>query len=144
MTENIEFKPLRDQINNDSAWDEVSNSPSKESFLRLIEFLDLSHDWDDDGSDAPSLDSVIMAARILLDREELRSRAYVYPTRDGGILIEWDHLGWGYSLRVLNTGHFEFFGVEYGGALEKDPGPIAYGDYLVLMEHIGESLKGTA
>lgn len=141
MTENIDFTTPRNQVHNDSAWVEVCNSPGNESFLRLIDFLDLSHDWDNDGSDAPSLDSVLMAARILFDHEDLRSRSHVYPTRDGGILIEWDHIGWGYSLRVLNAGHFEFFGVEYGGNLEKDADPIAYGDYLVLVGHIEDSLK---
>ena len=137
----IEFNHQKDQIRNDSTQLKGNNSQSNESFVRLISFLSLSYDWDNDGSDAPSLESVNMAARLLRDHEELRTRSCVYPTRDGGILIEWDHIGWGYSLRVLNDGNFEFLGVEFDGNHEKDHGPIAYSDYSVLVEHIEESFK---
>ena len=88
--------------------------------FQLLEFLRLENDWDEDGSPAPSYLSILMALRLLCDLENLWKVASVYPSMDGGVLIEWRQNHWAYSLRLLNDNTLSFYGVDIESDEETD------------------------
>ena len=107
-----------------------------ESIARLLRFYYLNDDWDDDGSPAPSDETICLAMSLLMDSKFLLESSSVFPSFEGGILIEWRKRGWGYSLLLLNNGHIVFFGVEIAGNEELDEMTVLRDDIDSLMKNI--------
>ena len=109
-----------------------------ESIARLIRFKYLKDDWDEEGSPSPSNQSICIALSILMNNKFLMESASVFPSFEGGILIEWRKGGWGYSLLILNNDKIEFIGVEILGSRELDQVIGNIGDLDLLLARIAE------
>ena len=116
--------------------------PATESMSRLIEFLALEDNWDGDGSLAPSFSSIFMGLRLFLDLHQLASNSTVYPSVDGGILIEWRYRSWAYSLRFLNDESIEFFGIGLENEEETDEIGLVFGEYDEIKALVQKTLSG--
>lgn len=81
--------------------------------LRLSEFSALPSRWDGGEASqitASSLDAAQMLLRAI-DREQT-SGPGVFPTEEGGVLIEWANTGQVSSVEVLADGSFELFAIK--------------------------------
>ena len=107
-----------------------------ESIARLLRFYHLKDDWDGDASPAPSDESICLAISLLMNHQFLLKTASVFPSFEGGILVEWRKSGWGYSLLVLNNGQIEFFGIEIDGSDELNEITVANEELEQLMARI--------
>jgi hypothetical protein len=61
------------------------------------------------------------ARKFLGQKSEYSEHYRIYPTNDGGILIEFVRGNWDYSVELLHDGKVEFYGVEIDGGLSIDP-----------------------
>lgn len=82
---------------------------------RFMELFCLEEDWHEDGIVRPAMASVALSLMFLADEPQLRNQVRVYPTYEGGILLEYRFDGWDYALRFLNEGSIEFYGIEIDG-----------------------------
>jgi hypothetical protein len=88
---------------------------------RLHEISALKDGWDDEGGRAIS-QSARDAALAFLHKRPVMSGCYmIFPTRDGGVLFEFEKNGWDLSVEFSADGAVEFFGIEIDGDGELPP-----------------------
>jgi hypothetical protein len=82
---------------------------------RLGEFQSLAKGWHNGGGE-PIAPEAIRAAEAFLAKRPAFAETYgIFPTLDGGVLIEFQTKTWDFSLEVGKTGAIEIFGIEIDG-----------------------------
>jgi hypothetical protein len=92
-------------------------APCHESFEELRALKD---GWDGEGSLAIRTDALASATTLLVLVPELQDLVCVYPTFEGGVLLEYMMRDWSYSLEIASTGSVGFCGVQVSGQDEFD------------------------
>ncbi len=88
---------------------------------RLAGFRELAAGWYD-GDGVPVSDAAFAAANRFLSKRPTLLDAYkLYPTPDGGILFEFEHGEWDWSVELVASGAVEFYGVQTNGDGELAP-----------------------
>ena len=88
---------------------------------RLDELRALAKGWHD-GKGAQVTDSALKSAGSFLTKRTSYCTAFrLYPTETGGILIDFEHGGWDYSVEFSETGSAEIYGIEINGSDELEP-----------------------
>lgn len=87
---------------------------------RIAELAAIKDGWHDGGGLAPTSKAVSGALRFLSLRPAMPPDCGVYPTDDGGLLFEFTHEGWDYSVEVMPSGTVEIFSVQLHGPGEAD------------------------
>ena len=88
---------------------------------RLTGFRELRDGWHDGDGMAISEEAFTAADRFLSKRPNRVSAYKVYPTPDGGILFEFEHGEWDWSVELAASGSVEFYGVQIDGEGELSP-----------------------
>lgn len=88
---------------------------------RLRELKSLQPGWHDGEGDAPSEDAVRTAKSLISKRSSLAQQFHIFPTPQGGIMIEFEYAGWDYSVEVDQAGDIEFYGIEIEGDKQIEP-----------------------
>lgn len=103
---------------------------------RLAGFRSLRDGWHDGDGIAVNELAFTAADRFLTKRPMLVGSYKVYPTREGGVLFEFEHAGWDWSVELLASGGAEFYGVELDGEEELAPQafPSIDGDFLTAFD----------
>jgi hypothetical protein len=71
--------------------------------------------WHDGNGLAISSEAAATAARLLTARPSLSGSYHIYPMDDGGLLFEFVHTGWDYSIEIKPQGAIEIYGVQVDG-----------------------------
>lgn len=88
---------------------------------RLEEIRALDAGWHD-GSGLQITDNALKAADSLLAKRTAFCALFrIFPTEAGGVLIDFEHGGWDYSVEFSATGSVEIYGVELDGSGELEP-----------------------
>lgn len=88
---------------------------------RLDEIRVLSPGWHD-GSGRQISDSALKAVESFLTKRSSFCAAFLlFPTEIGGVLIDFEHNGWDYSVEFDQAGSVEIYGIELGGTGELEP-----------------------
>jgi len=88
---------------------------------RLDELRALNAGWHD-GSGLQITESALKAAESFMAKRTSYCAAFrLYPTEAGGILVDFEHRGWDYSVEFSATGGAEIYGIEMDGAGELEP-----------------------
>lgn len=88
---------------------------------RIDEIRALNAGWHD-GAGLQISESALKAAELLLAKRASFSAAFrLYPTETGGILVDFEHRGWDYSVEFSATGSLEIYGIEINGPGEREP-----------------------
>ncbi len=98
----------------------------------LDELRTLQDGWDGEGSLAIRNDALSCAAMLLVSVPELKDSIRVYPTFEGGVLLEYTTGDWSYSLEVAPTGSVGFCGVQISGRDEFDLEDFSVADKELL------------
>jgi hypothetical protein len=78
-----------------------------------------------DGQGHPIGPTALQAAEILMTARPLFTEAYrLYPTEEGGVLIEFETRGWDLSVEIDASGAVQFYGVEIARGAEIAPRPF--------------------
>ena len=80
----------------------------------------LEDGWHDGVGRAVTQSAVMAAETLLSTRPRLAGSYHIYPTEMGGILFEFMHAGWDYSIEAGPNGEIEIFGVQVDGPNELD------------------------
>lgn len=131
--------------NNDSLYSASSDFSISQSILLadlghppclkgLVKLRTLQDGWDGEGSLAIENDALASAAMILVLVPELHELIRVYPTFEGGVLLEYITTDWSYSVEVAPTGTVAFCGVEIEGSDEFDLEDFQSTDYELLTK----------
>ena len=93
---------------------------------RIASLADLQDGWHDGTGKAPSASAVAVAS-VLIDRNPTRAGIYsIFPTENGGLLFEFVHAGWDYSVEIRPDGSVEVYGIELNGTGEMESGPDTF------------------
>lgn len=87
---------------------------------RLIQISALEAGWDNGHGDAIQSAAVARAHQFLEKRPALCGAYKVYPTSEGGVLLEFERNGWDYSVEFKADG-VEMYGIEVDGDGEMEP-----------------------
>ncbi|UEM08307.1 hypothetical protein J4G43_026205 [Bradyrhizobium barranii subsp. barranii] len=103
---------------------------------RLAELRALSDGWHDGVGRRIADDAVELANRFLGKRPTLSKRYHIYPTEEGGILIEFEANSWDISVEFLPGGGMELYGVQIDGADELQPVQFSDidGDFMAAFD----------
>lgn len=88
---------------------------------RLGGFRDLEPGWHDGDGEAIGSAAFAAADRFLSKRPALAGAYKIYPTSEGGILFEFEHGEWAWSVELAASGAVEFYGVQIDGESELEP-----------------------
>lgn len=84
---------------------------------RIDQIIQMKHNWTldkEEGIAPPTHEAIEETKRILpiMMKYETKNRFYIYPSMEGGTLIEWNKDNWGASVEVLPDGKsYEFLSV---------------------------------
>jgi len=103
---------------------------------RLEEIRSLDAGWND-GTGAEITDHALAAAEAFLAKRPAYCSAFrIFPTDSGGVLVDFEHAGWDYSVELTRLGGVEMYGVEIDGNGELEP--IGFGgvteDFLAIFD----------
>jgi len=87
---------------------------------RLNDISNLPKGWHHDTGERVSPQALGVANQLLMKRPSLCSSFRIFPTLQGGVLIEFDANGWDISIEISFTGELELYGVEIAGPGELD------------------------
>lgn len=88
---------------------------------RLEELRALNNGWLD-GAGLQITDRALKAAEsFVVKRAAFCAVFRLYPTETGGILVDFEHSGWDYSVEFNAEGSVEIYGIEIGGSDELEP-----------------------
>ena len=87
---------------------------------RIASIAGLAHGWHDGDGKAAAPEAISAAVKLLSARPSLAGTYHIYPTNDGGVLFEFVHSGWDYSVEVTPIGGIEIYGVEVEGPGDLD------------------------
>ncbi len=87
---------------------------------RIDALRSLSDGWHDGVGRAPTEESISSAHRLLARNPGLAANYRIFPTEDGGLLFEFAHGDWDYTIEVRPCGRLEIYGVESSGIGEME------------------------
>jgi hypothetical protein len=90
---------------------------------RLAELAALPADWNDDGAPPISATALRITRQLFLARPPLIGLGDLFPSPDGGVLLEYIRGTWDLTVEVSANGTLEIFGFEIGGTLRLYPKP---------------------
>lgn len=100
---------------------QTAATPTPAWRARLEEISHMPVDWDDAGA-SPVDERALKGATALLQlRPEVARECTIFPTREGGIEIEFIRGDWDLSASFSSDGQIEIFGVEQRGSGELQP-----------------------
>lgn len=92
------------------------SEPVDDPYLRsLLDLMDLQNGWDGEGSvrlGRPAINAGLLVYAVI--PSQFRP-VCVYPTHDGGVLIEYRSRHWACSIEIAKNGDIELYGVEIAG-----------------------------
>lgn len=103
---------------------------------RLAGFRDLLAGWHDGDGEVIGEAAFTVADRFLSKRPALAGAYKIYPTAEGGILFEFEHGEWAWSVELAASGAVEFYGVQIDGEGQLEPHgfPAADDAFLRLFD----------
>ncbi len=87
---------------------------------RISSLRSLSDGWHDGSGKAPTHEAAATATRLVSRKPDMAGSYRIFPTRAGGLLIEFVRDGWDYSIEIGASGKLEIYGTEIGGDGEMD------------------------
>ncbi len=87
---------------------------------RIQSIASLDDGWHDGVGKTVTQEAVMAAERLLSARPRLAGSYHIYPTDVGGILFEFVHSGWDYSIETGPNGEIEIYGVQVDGQGDLD------------------------
>ncbi len=115
----------------------TSDAPWRAVDQRLSELAALPPNWNDEDAPVISPLALNLARQLLSLRPQLTGVSDLFPSPDGGVLIEYVRGSWDLSVEISPTGTLEIFGFEIGGSLKLYPLP-----YLTISVEFLEVLDG--
>ena len=88
--------------------------------MRIQSIASLKDAWRDGDGTAVTQEAVVAAERLLSARPRLAGGYHIYPTDAGGVLFEFVHSGWDYSVEAGPNGEIEIYGVQVDGPGDLD------------------------
>lgn len=106
---------------------------------RLAELAALPADWNDDGAPPISAIALRVTRQLLLVRPLLIGLGDLFPSPDGGVLMEYIRGTWDLTVEVGADGTLEIFGFEIGGTgkLYPKPYPVMDAEFLRALDAAG-------
>jgi hypothetical protein len=103
---------------------------------RLEEMRSLASGWHDGAGAAISAIAIKHAWEFIIKRHVLGPAFRLFPDSGGGVLIDFEHAGWDYSLLFKSSGSVEMYGVEIDGQgdLPAFESPKMNEDFLVTFD----------
>ena len=83
--------------------------------MRIQSFESLKDGWHNGDGNTVTRQAVVAAERLLSARPRLAGSYHIYPTDAGGVLFEFVHSGWDYSVETGPDGKIEIYGVQVDG-----------------------------
>ena len=111
-------------------FDEVRSSLEK-ALSRLAELRLLSAGWHDGAGKQLTREALQTAEQFFVIRPALSGLYSIFPTEPGGILVDFEHKGWDWSLEFAPSGKVEMYGIEVDGDQEMEPVEFATLDALL-------------
>ena len=87
---------------------------------RIQAMAGLKDGWHDGDGRAVTPEAIATADRLLSARPRLAGSYHLYPTDMGGVLFEFVHSGWDYSVEIMPNCEIEIYGVQVDGPDEID------------------------
>ena len=87
---------------------------------RIASLSELADGWHDGGGKAVAPEAISAALKLLSARPLLAVAYRLYPTDAGGVLFEFVHAGWDYSVEASPVGAIEIYGVQVEGPDDLD------------------------
>ncbi len=85
---------------------------------RISSLVALREGWHDGQGKSPTNASAATALRLLSRKPGMAASYRIYPTDDGGLLIEFVRAGWDYGFEIAPSGTIEIFGTDASGDAE--------------------------
>lgn len=106
---------------------------------RLAELAALPSNWNDDGAPPISASALQVTRQLLAQRRPLIGLSVIFPSPDGGVLIEYVRGVWDLTVEVSPDGSLEIFGFEIGGTLKLYPRPYSHisPEFLDVLDATG-------
>ncbi|MDH0865737.1 hypothetical protein [Mitsuaria sp. GD03876] len=106
---------------------------------RLDELAALPANWNDEGSPPISASALHVTRQLLAHRRPLIGLGVLFPSPDGGVLIEYVRGHWDLTVEINADGSLEIFGFEIGGTLKLYPRPYPSLDaeFLDVLDAMG-------
>ncbi len=115
-----QFRRVADVFDIGIVDDELSAALTK-CRVRLDELRTLEAGWHD-GHGSKVTDSALSSAQTFLTKRPSYCGAFrIFPTENGGVLIDFEQGGWDYSVEVSPHGGVEMYGIEIEGSGEIEP-----------------------
>ena len=87
---------------------------------RLSALRFLKDGWHDGLGKAPTATAFTTASALLARKPRMAGAYHIFPTDTGGLLFEFTHAGWDYTIEIHPGGMLEIYGVETHGAREME------------------------
>ena len=87
---------------------------------RIASLSELADGWHDGNGKAMAPEAISAASKLLSARPLLAVAYRIYPTDAGGVLFEFVHSGWDYSVEASPVGGIEIYGVQLEGPDDLD------------------------
>lgn len=106
---------------------------------RLDELAALPADWNDDGAPPISPLALAVTRQLLAQRPPLIQLGELFPSPEGGVLLEYVRGSWDLTVEVSADGTLEIFGYEIDGTLKlfPDPYPCMNAEFLKALDTAG-------
>ena len=88
--------------------------------MRIQSIASLKDGWHDGDGKGVTQRAVAAADRLLSARPRLAESYHIYPSDAGGVLYEFVHSGWDYSVEIGPNGDIEIYGVQVDGPGDLD------------------------
>ena len=87
---------------------------------RIASLRSLSDGWHDGSGKAPAPEAAATATQLISRKPSMAGIYRIFPTRAGGLLIEFVLAGWDYSIEIGAAGRVEIYGTQIGAEGEMD------------------------
>jgi len=110
---------------------------------RISKLGELTEGWNNGDGVPIRPDAATAAFRLLAARPRLAGRYHIYPTDEGGLLMEFVYEGWDYGIEIGPNGAPAIYGVQLDGPGEFDTrsfGAVSVEFLACLDERTGETI----
>ncbi len=106
---------------------------------RLAELAALPADWNDEGAPPISVLALEITRQLLALRPPLMRLSELFPSPEGGVLMEYVRGSWDLTVEISADGTLEIFGFEIDGTLKlfPHPYPSLNAEFLVALDTAG-------